>query len=313
MSPSFFAIILSTFFPFLSTESSDVLLFKKPPSVVETNNGIVLYVDGFDYDWKNSEELYTVLTPCGNKNKVSVKNTTAVFDIDVLIDPGHGGDNYGAGSAVGVLEKDLNLSLAKLVSKKLNEKKISNLLLRKGDYNQKIWWRGKIAKELSPKLFISLHHNGGPNKKNSKKPGTEVYYQFGSEEGKRAGGILYKEVFSLLKTYDEIENWWSSKKPGVKYILSSKGSDFFGILRNSTGVTTVLLESAFISNPAEAKILTNKDFKIKHAEAITNGIDIFLHTNNTGSGFVKQTQAQSKRKTTYLDYYISPCRDPVLE
>ena len=306
-------VFLTTFFPFLSVENTDGFLFKRTPNIVETDNGIVLYVDGFDYDWKNSEELYTVLTPCGNKDKISVKKTTRVSDIDVLIDPGHGGDNHGAGSVVGILEKDLNLSLAKLLSEKLNEKNISNLILRKGDYNQKIWWRGKIAKELSPKLFISLHHNSGPNTKKAKKPGTEVYYQFGSKEGKRAGGILYKEIFSLLNTYDEVENWWSNKKPGVKYILSSRGPDFFGILRNSIGVTTILLESAFISNPEEAKILTNEDFKVKHAAAIANGIDIFLHTDDIGFGFVEQTKSQSKRRTTYLDYYVSPCKDVSLK
>ena len=57
----------------------------------------------------------------GNKDKISV--TTRVSDIDVLIDPKN---NHGAG---GILEKDLNLSLAKLLSEKLNEKEYFKLNL----------------------------------------------------------------------------------------------------------------------------------------------------------------------------------------
>ena len=36
--------------------------------------------------------------------------------------------------------------MAKLLSEELNNRKISNLLLRKDDHNQRIWWRAKIAK-----------------------------------------------------------------------------------------------------------------------------------------------------------------------
>ena len=44
-----------------------------------------------------------------------------------------------------------------------------------------------------------------------------------------------------------------------------------------------------------------------------NGIESFLYTNEKGSGFIKQTKEQSKRKTTYLDHFITPCTDPSLK
>ena len=313
MSVSFFSFVLPIFFPFFTIDNIDLILFKTTPDVVETKNGVVLYVDDYDYDWKTKNESYKVVTPCGNKEVVNINKVSAVSDIEVLIDPGHGGGNYGTGSNTGVLEKDLNLSLAKLLSEELNNRKISNLLLRKDDHNQRIWWRAKIAKVLSPQLLISLHHNDGPNKKNSPTPGTDVYYQFESVEGKRAASLIYGEVFSLLSGFDDIKNWWSSKKPGVKYILTSDGNDFFGILRNTKGVTSLLLESAYLANPKEALLLTDEDFKVKHANAIANGIESFLYTNEKGSGFIKQTKEQSKRKTTYLDHFITPCTDPSLK
>ena len=310
MSISFFSFVLPIFFPFYTIEDTGLIFFKETPNIVETKGGIVLYVDDYDYDWKTKNESYKVVTPCGNKDVININNVNAVSDIDVLIDPGHGGGNHGTISNTGILEKNLNLSLAKLLSKELDSREISNLLLRKDDHNQRIWWRAKVAKALSPKLLISLHHNDGPNKKNSPIPGTDVYYQFESTEGQRAASLIYKEVFSLLSNFDSVGNWWSSKKPGVKYILTSEGDDFFGILRNTKGVTSLLLESAYLANPKEAVLLTDEGFKVKHAKAIANGIENFLYTNESGSGFIKQTKGQAKRKRTYLDYFITPCTDP---
>ena len=119
MSVSFFSFVLPIFFPFFTIDDIDLILFKTTPDVVETKNGVVLYVDEYDYDWKTKNESYKVVTPCGNNSSVNINKVSAVSDIEVLIDPGHGGGNYGTGSNTGVLEKDLNLSSGKTIVKRI--------------------------------------------------------------------------------------------------------------------------------------------------------------------------------------------------
>ncbi|MDC0234225.1 N-acetylmuramoyl-L-alanine amidase [Acidimicrobiia bacterium] len=59
--------------------------------------------------------------------------------------------------------------------------------------------RTAIANALSPKVFVSIHHNGGAVRR-SEVPGTETFHQINNSESQRLAGLLFEEVFESFKS-----------------------------------------------------------------------------------------------------------------
>ena len=62
-------------------------------------------------------------------------------------------------------------------------------------------------------------------------------------------------AFAALDQYDA--DWVADDDAGVKYRLNQRGTDYYGILRESVGVPAALAELAFLSNPAEEALLAS--------------------------------------------------------
>lgn len=75
----------------------------------------------------------------------------------VLIDPSHGGDDKGAVFAPRIFEKDLTLSLARLLRKELEERGISARLLRDSDTTISLEHRAELCNQQHESLYIALH------------------------------------------------------------------------------------------------------------------------------------------------------------
>lgn len=75
----------------------------------------------------------------------------------VLIDPSHGGDDKGAVLAPKIFEKDLTLSLARLLRKELEERGISARLLRDSDTTISLEHRAELCNQQHEALYIALH------------------------------------------------------------------------------------------------------------------------------------------------------------
>jgi len=96
-----------------------------------------------------------------------------VVPVGVLIDPGHGGTNYGARAIDGTWEKDLTLDLALRLEKALAESSVRTELTRRTDEAVSLWRRSEMARSLRPACFVSLHFNASPLKNRS---GVEIYH-----------------------------------------------------------------------------------------------------------------------------------------
>lgn len=98
-------------------------------------------------------------------------------NVEVVIDPGHGGNDYGGAVKSGahwIFEKDLNLLLGRELSEQLKALKISNTLTRETDAYLTLPERTRFANEQKATLFVSIHFNIDPNK-DSKASGYELY------------------------------------------------------------------------------------------------------------------------------------------
>ena len=224
---------------------------------------------------------WVVMSPC--QRIVQVASGTPIDTTDVVLDPGHGGAEPGAVGADGYPEKIPNLAVAKLVSSKLAAMGISSVLTRNADYQMTLTSRAEIANKLQPKAFVAIHFNAEPDGPSSK-PGTETYYQLRSTASKRLAGILYEDVFGFMKSRPVA--WVADSDAGAKYRTNSHGDDYYGVLRQTHGVASTIVETAFISNPPEEAEIRTASFQDELASALASGIKTYVTTNEPGGGYV---------------------------
>lgn len=258
--------------------------------------------------------FHLVRTPCGDSRFINSGRTFS--NVEVLIDPGHGGKRYpGSVGKMGTRESDINLILAKELSSILEEKGVSSLLTRTKDYELPIYSRAFFANQIQPKLFLSLHFNGVPNKTNSKSPGTEIFYQSNSINSERAATLIYFSTFDKLKDFNnDINFWYGSKYPGARKVnITRSNIDYYGVLRNTNGfreskpVPTVLLEVGFLSNPEEENLYSNSDNLKTIAEGISRGVLSYLLGSESKVEYIKPTTYANR--STHSSGIISNCVD----
>jgi N-acetylmuramoyl-L-alanine amidase len=223
---------------------------------------------------------YRVLTPCGVEADLVFGQP--VWEAEVVLDPGHGGDEQGALGPDGEAEAELNLDIARRAAALLEAQGISATLTRTADYRIPIRNRAAIADQLQARAFVSIHHNS-PTPEPSDIPGTEVYVQSGNAESSRLGGLLYEEIVAALSVYDVA--WTSRSDAGVLTVLDDQGENAYGITRYPT-TPVALAELAYLSNPSEAVVLATPEYRQAASVAVSEAVARFLTTTDPGSGFV---------------------------
>lgn len=247
---------------------------------------------------------YQVTTPCGLEAPVS--DGTPLGGIRVVIDPGHGGEvDTGAVGANGLMEKNLNLTVAQAVEAKLVVREIPVILTRTADYASRLGTRTTLADHVGADLLLSIHHNA-PTPGASATPGTEVFIQHLSPDSRRLGGLVWGNVVEALSRF-EIE-WSAAPDAGVLSVLSTRGNDAYGINRN-TATVSVLAELGYISNPPEATLFATNGYVQAASEALADAVETFLSTEDRGSGFIVEPRIFNPQP----GIGGADCVDPVLE
>ncbi len=218
----------------------------------------------------------------------------------IVVDAGHGGKDPGAIGPSGVYEKTVTLKLAKALSKELTRQIGCEVILtRSGDVYLPLEERTAIANKVGADLFISLHANA--NNKSSAY-GIETYYLNFSKNDKaaavaaRENGTSLKQVSDLeLILFDLMANAKINEssrlateiQESLVQRISKKYSDVrdlgvrqgpFYVLLGAT-MPSVLVETAFLSNPREEKRLMSTAFQNSAAEAIAIAIKNYAVNN----------------------------------
>jgi N-acetylmuramoyl-L-alanine amidase len=227
----------------------------------------------------------------------------------VVIDPGHGGRDYGApGYLRGVHEKKVALQIARKLAKKIREElKLEVILTRNGDRFLTLEERTAFANTKNADLFISIHTNASRDRRAY---GIETYFLnlATDEEAIRVAAMenatstknisdLQKILFDLMQNAKINE---SSRLAGFvqsamighlknkRYVrVKSKGvkqAPFYVLL--GAQMPSILIETAFISNARECKRLVDPKFQERIAEGIVKGI----------RGYIKATSPTAFRK-----------------
>jgi N-acetylmuramoyl-L-alanine amidase len=212
---------------------------------------------------------YEVQTPCTN---TAVVTGTPLTGAHIVLDPGHGGSEPGAVGPNGLTEKELNLAIVGLVADELRAAGATVVLTRDQDVRVTLATRALLATNLAPVAFVSIHHNAAPDGP-SPIPGTEVYFQVASDASRRLAGLMVDEVRAALSAFPA--DWATDVPNGAEARIAADGTDFYGILRRGGSTTTVLSESAYLSNPTEAELLARPDVQQAEASAIARAITRF--------------------------------------
>ncbi|PSQ91909.1 MAG: N-acetylmuramoyl-L-alanine amidase [Proteobacteria bacterium SW_6_67_9] len=224
-------------------------------------------------------------------------NAGQARDLVIAIDPGHGGKDPGATGPNGTREKDVVLSVAQRLHDLLaNTPGYEPVMTRHGDEYLSLRDRIQIAREARADMFISLHADAFPDQRAT---GSSVYALSvngaSSESARRLaerensadliGGVSLEDkdetLASVLLDLSQTAPIESSLDAGER-VLNELGSvnDLhkrsvqqagFVVLK-SPDVPSILVETAFISNPTEERQLRQRQHQQDLAEAIHEGV-----------------------------------------
>lgn len=225
-------------------------------------------------------------------------------ELVVAIDAGHGGEDPGAVGRGGTREKDIALQIARELAKKVNaEPGMRAVLIRDGDYFLELSDRREKARRAGADMFISIHADafGDPRAK-----GASVYVvseRGASSEAARilaerenaadlVGGVSLSDKDDLLRSvlvdlsrtatlsasFNAAERVLNAIDRVAEVHKSSVQQAGFVVLK-SPDVPSLLVETAFISNPGEERKLKDRNYQLQLADSIVRGVRDYFYDN----------------------------------
>jgi len=174
----------------------------------------------------------------------------------IFVDAGHGGRDPGA-VANGIQEKDVVLPISLKLGQALQGMGYTVYYTRTNDLEIDLEPRVAAAERVNADVFVSVHANSLASQ-NSAVNGVETYHSRNSTVGKELASYVHSQIISATGANDR----------------SVRGAGFYVIAR--TSMPAILVETGFVTNPNEARNLSNVDYQQRMAEAIARGIDQFM-------------------------------------
>jgi N-acetylmuramoyl-L-alanine amidase len=232
----------------------------------------------------------------------------------VAIDAGHGGKDQGAHGPSGTLEKNVTLAVARDLAAQINRQPgMKAVLTRDNDFYIPLKQRYQIAREHNADLFVSIHADaftsddarGSSVWVLSPRGKTSEAARWLADRENRAdligGTTLDDKDDSLAKVLLDLQQGWAMQASdvvagNVLKALAQLGPTHRGyveranfVVLRSPDVPSILVETAFISNPAEERRLRDPAHQKKLAEAVMGGVrNYFESTPPPGTWFAAE-------------------------
>ena len=218
----------------------------------------------------------------------------------VVIDAGHGGEDVGA-RGTGVYEKNVTLSISRQLADAVNSiPGVRAMLTRDRDFFIPLHERYKIAEKVKADLFISIHCNS--SKRRGRGSGTEVYFLSLKGAGDQAdkdladienaadlvGGVAPQAEDDMVNVLYEVRRSSMLERSQLlaetllDHMAADRRVDARGIKQagfavlKSVEFPSALVETAFINNPREVKLLKDPGFQQRMAQQLANGIKAYF-------------------------------------
>lgn len=273
----------------------DILPLKDP---------VMAMLDKLDRELESKPKATESKPPVNTPTKPSTKQPQKKRIITIAIDAGHGGEDPGARGAKGSHEKNITLAIAKKLKAKVDaEPNMRGVLTRKGDYFVSLGGRVIKARKLKADLFISIHADsftkssarGSSVFALSERGATSATARYLAKKENQSdliGGVSLKDKEPILaRTLLDLSQAATindSLKLG-KAVLGYVGNinvlhkkhveqAAFAVLK-SPDIPSILVETAFISNPEEERKLNNSRHQDKLADSILAGVKKYFKAN----------------------------------
>lgn len=195
---------------------------------------------------------------------VSKKDTSpttgpsSIKDTIIVIDAGHGGRDPGKVGVNNALEKDINLSVTKLLQGLLEEKGFLVYLTRTDDSaldskREDMTKRAEFIEQKQPDFIISIHQNSYTD---ASVFGPQIFYYSNSPEGKAFATVMQETINTFLNI----------TKP-----RSPQANNNYYLLKNAPA-PMIIVECGFLSNPQDAELLITEAYQEQMAQAIYLGV-----------------------------------------
>jgi N-acetylmuramoyl-L-alanine amidase len=245
-------------------------------------------------------------------------------DIIVVVDPGHGGKDPGAVGSKGEREKDVVLSIAQLLAKRLKrEKGFDVKLVRNDDVFVPLRKRVEIARKHNADMFISVHADAAPRLTAS---GASVYclseggatsatarFMAQRENGADllgatrllnlkdkdpmlAGVILDMSMNATLAASLQLGSTVLGSLAGITTLHQKRVEQAGFAVLKSPDVPSILVETGFISNPRDSQRLVTARHQQAVADGLFEGLQRYFQKNPPANSYIAWQQAQ---KTSY--------------
>lgn len=223
----------------------------------------------------------------------------------IVVDPGHGGEDPGAVSRKGTYEKNIVLSIAREIRSNINKiQGYRAVLTRDGDYYVSFNKRLQKARDLQASLFISVHADAA---RNPEAKGSSVYcLSTGAASNEAAKLLAHNENLSDIfggetdiessnESNPIIMNMFQTNTINLSKIyaetlirhLNSVNCLKYGIVQEAPfrvlklpDIPAVLIETAYLSNPHEEKLLKKSDFQKNLALTISSSIEDYFSSSD---------------------------------
>lgn len=197
----------------------------------------------------------------------------------VFIGVGHGGSDPGA---VGYLvEKDINLKMAKACRDYLESAGVQVLMSRETDESESLASKIAECNSYNPDVALDIHNNAGGG------DGFEVYHTIGGGTGKTLAQNIEEEVKKI-----------GQNSRGLKTKKNSSGTDYFGFIRQ-TKCPAIICEGVFVDNKADAAQADTdeecKAFGVAYAKGILKTLGVAEPTTQVTT----QTTTQASSGVIY--------------
>jgi N-acetylmuramoyl-L-alanine amidase len=278
----------------LSSNKSDehhliIDLFNKDPivSIISDDKKVT------QSDSSKSRELKTAAAESIDGKSTEPARATSIV---IAIDAGHGGNDPGAHGPLGTEEKKITFAIAKKLAALVNKQPgMKAVMVRKGDYYVGLRNRMQIARAAKADLFVSIHADAYQN---ADIKGASVYtlstrgasseaarWLADSENASDLVGVSLSDKEDVLASVLLDLSQTATQEASVNlanHVLRSfdtvselhkdsvQKAGF--IVLKSPDIPSILVETAFISNPSEERNLLSKRYQSKMADAIFKGV-----------------------------------------
>lgn len=243
-------------------------------------------------------------------------------DIIVVVDPGHGGKDPGAIGSKGEREKDVVLSIAQLLAKRLKREKGYDVkLVRNDDFFVPLRKRVEIARKHNADMFISVHADAAPRLTAS---GASVYclseggatsatarFMAERENGADllgatsllnlkdkdpmlAGVILDMSMNATIAASLQLGSTVLGSLAGITTLHQKRVEQAGFAVLKSPDVPSILVETGFISNARDSQRLVTARHQQAVADGLFDGLQRYFEKNPPLNSYVAWRQEQKK-------------------